>query len=275
MQICNRIGSPKEGYAKARSFAVGSFVFLVFFSALFSEPIRSVPPHLLDAYTLGNRVPIYSWYIDGTRSEDWPILFLKEEIEGLIAKALKRENNYYGPTDQYLYSMFDRYGSYIKGKNVAVIGSETPWYEAIILAYGGYPTTIEYNRIISEDSRCKVMTVDEYEMNPRKFDAIVSISSIEHDGLGRYGDPINPWGDLETMKKILEMLNEDGMLFLSIPVGQDAVYWNAHRVYGMIRLPLIFSGWKWIDSSGFDEMDLSTPGYSGHQPVFVLCPERY
>ena len=29
-----------------------------------------------------------------------------------------------------------------------------------------------------------------------KFDVMVSFSSIEHSGLGRYGDELNPWGDL-------------------------------------------------------------------------------
>ena len=28
------------------------------------------------------------------------------------------------------------------------------------------------------------------------FDAVVTFSSIEHSGLGRYGDSLNPWGDL-------------------------------------------------------------------------------
>ncbi len=29
-----------------------------------------------------------------------------------------------------------------------------------------------------------------------KFDTVVSFSSIEHSGLGRYGDGLNPWADL-------------------------------------------------------------------------------
>ena len=33
------------------------------------------------------------------------------------------------------------------------------------------------------------------------FDAVVSFSSIEHSGLGRYGEALNPWGDLITMAK--------------------------------------------------------------------------
>ena len=36
-------------------------------------------------------------------------------------------------------------------------------------------------------------TYSEQKLN---FDAVVSFSSIEHSGLGRYGDALNPWGDL-------------------------------------------------------------------------------
>lgn len=53
--------------------------------------------------------------------------------------------------------------------------------------------------------------MDEFEVNPRLFDAVVSISSYEHDGLGRYGDPINPDGDLIAMEKTKKMLKEDGL----------------------------------------------------------------
>jgi hypothetical protein len=239
---------------------------------LFGAPPRQIPPELYDEYTLKGRIPIHNWYIDGTSSNHQPTLFLKKEIEEFIAKALRRENGYYGSTDGYLYTIFDRYKSSIKGKNIAIIGSTIPWYEAIILSYGGHPTTIEYNRIVSDDLRCHFLTVDEYDKNPLKFDAIVSISSIEHDGLGRYGDPINPWGDVETMKKLLGMLKKTGLFFLSVPVGKDALYWNAHRVYGRLRLPLLFAEWEVVDSAGFAESDLVSPGY--HQPVFVLRPKN-
>jgi hypothetical protein len=33
------------------------------------------------------------------------------------------------------------------------------------------------------------------------FDLIVTYSSLEHSGLGRYGDSLNPWADLITMAK--------------------------------------------------------------------------
>ena len=32
-----------------------------------------------------------------------------------------------------------------------------------------------------------------------RFDAMASYSSLEHSGLGRYGDALNPWGDQEII----------------------------------------------------------------------------
>ncbi len=32
------------------------------------------------------------------------------------------------------------------------------------------------------------------------FDMALSISSFDHDGLGRYGDPLDPVGDLKAMR---------------------------------------------------------------------------
>ena len=65
-------------------------------------------------------------------------------------------------------------------------------------------TTLEYNHIESRVDNLNVMTPEElrglWKSSSRKkllsFDAVVSFSSIEHSGLGRYGDALNPWGDL-------------------------------------------------------------------------------
>ena len=76
------------------------------------------------------------------------------------------------------------------------------------------------------------MTPSEYDQNPMLFDAAFSISSFEHDGLGRYGCLINPWGDIQAMQKTKKMLKPGALLFIAVPIGKDRVYWNAHRIYG-------------------------------------------
>ena len=42
------------------------------------------------------------------------------------------------------------------------------------------------------------------------FDAMITYSSLEHSGLGRYGDSLNPWGDLITMAKAWCLLKPKG-----------------------------------------------------------------
>lgn len=247
-----------------------NFIFLAFFVSLWGEPPREIPPEHYLEYTLQGRVPVHKWYQDDSYPPEKPIVFKTEEIDRYIEQILQGQTAYYGHTDAYLYRLLNAYP--IRGKRVAIIGTVIPWYESIVLAYGGFPTTIEYNKIVSEDPRIEVFTVEEYWQNPKRFDAIFCISSIEHDGLGRYGDPINPKGDLETMAKFKKMLSDGGVLFLSIPVGQDKLYWNVHRRYGKLRLPMLFEGWELLKSAGFSQSDFSIREYNGHQPVFLLAP---
>jgi hypothetical protein len=41
----------------------------------------------------------------------------------------------------------------------------------------------------------------------RQFDGVVTYSSLEHGGLGRYGDELNPWADLVKISTITTMAN--------------------------------------------------------------------
>ncbi len=63
---------------------------------------------------------------------------------------------------------------------------------------------------------------------------IASLSSlhvIEHVGLGRYGDPLNPLGSQLAAAELQRVLRPGGRLFLSVPVGRERVCFNAHRVF--------------------------------------------
>ena len=80
----------------------------------------------------------------------------------------------------------------VEGKEVLVIGSESPWIEILALRNGAkHVTTLEYQKITSEDSRISpILPEDLNKMflsdNPPEFDVIISFSSLEHSGLGRY-----------------------------------------------------------------------------------------
>lgn len=249
-----------------------------------TAPPKDIPLKFLKDFTLNYKIPVTYWYFDDTdlysktriQLPDGSLAaaFLKETINANIEKIHNKRPFYYGQTDLWLYQALEKYP--IQGKDVAIIGSATPVYESIVLAYGGKPYTIEYNKILTDDSRLNLMTVKEFKQNPREFDVILSISSIEHDGLGRYGDPLNPVGDLEFMSKAAKKyLKEDGHMFLAVPLGKDCLCWNAHRVYGPLRFPLLVEKWHIIDSFGFEQSDFEKEiGTYGHQPVFYLSPKK-
>ena len=246
-------------------------LFISFFSILCAKPPKEIPSELLDAYTLQGQIPVSYWYWNNTYSSKNPIIFEKKVINNLIKDAKNKKKRYYGKLDLFLFEAIETHVGNFKGKNVGILGSVTPWYEAIVLAYGGKPVTIEYNKIISTHPKVKVMTVDEYKKNPITFDYLLSISSIEHDGLGRYGDPLNPNGDLDAMKQCAQMLNEGGLFFLAIPVGPDQLVWNAHRIYGKLRLPMLLESWEIVGNVGHNEGDfLRGLNDWKHQPVFIL-----
>ena len=71
------------------------------------------------------------------------------------------------------------------------------------------------------------------------FDLVINCSTVEHVGLvGRYSVTEDcSDGDLEAMALLLELLKPGGIMMLTIPCGQDAVFLPLHRVYGEQRLP--------------------------------------
>ena len=64
------------------------------------------------------------------------------------------------------------------------------------------------------------------------LESISALCSIEHFGLGRYGDPVDPMGWEKALHSFQRVLKPGGKLYISVPVGQvDKVCFNAHRVY--------------------------------------------
>jgi SAM-dependent methyltransferase len=54
---------------------------------------------------------------------------------------------------------------------------------------------------------------------------------VEHIGLGRYGDPLDPNGDLRAMAELRRVLAPGGSLLFVVPVGRPVIMFNAHRIY--------------------------------------------
>jgi len=131
------------------------------------------------------------------------------------------------------------------------MGAALPCDNAVCLEYGADPITIEYQARFSDDSRVDFYTPAQFERTGMITDCALSLSSFEHDGLGRYGDPIDPNGDLKAMQKMKAIVRKDGLMYLSLPTNtRDVVGWNANRIYGPIRLPMMLEDWHIVDVFG-------------------------
>jgi len=69
---------------------------------------------------------------------------------------------------------------------------------------------------------------------PFADDSISSLSCmhvIEHIGLGRYGEPMDPEGDLKAIDELKRVTAKGGNLLFVVPIGQPKIQFNAHRIY--------------------------------------------
>lgn len=98
-------------------------------------------------------------------------------------------------------------------------------------------------------------------MNPSKSfvaycDSLSCLHALEHFGLGRYGDPIDPHGYAVGLGNMAKILRPGGLFYLSVPIGKDRVEFNAHRIFDPLSLVqlaaasgLLLKEFAWIGSS--------------------------
>merc|ERR1712187_872090 len=114
---------------------------------------------------------------------------------------------------------------------------------------------LEYRAIISEHPKIETYTPDLFRQkykdgNLEEFDGVVTHSSLEHSGLGRYGDALNPWGDILAVARAWCVTKPGGFMWLGVPIGRDLVLYNWHRMYGKYRWSLLMTNWKMKVSGG-------------------------
>lgn len=98
-------------------------------------------------------------------------------------------------------------------------------------------------------------------------DSLSCLHAIEHFGLGRYGDPIDPKGYEQGIANMALLLKPEGVFYLSTPIGCERVEFNANRVFdprNLIRL---------ANSHGLRLKQLSVIGAGGEVREVQVNPE--
>ena len=227
------------------------------------HPPRKPPTALLAAFTQNGKVPItkYRYFNDVIPKErfEWP-----EEMFQHILKLDQQQKTIaaYGGAVTFS-NTIKSYTNELSGKEGVVIGTIRPWVEASFLNAGAKElTTLEYSNLTIDHPLIKVehpSRIGQEFLNNRAqyFDFGGSFSSLEHSGLGRFGDPLNPYGDFEAMAQVWCMLKPGGLFFLGIPVSKDNssyIHWNGQRVYGGARLPHLTANWRLIQRKKCPDM---------------------
>ncbi|MDE3088151.1 MAG: DUF268 domain-containing protein, partial [Chloroflexota bacterium] len=109
---------------------------------------------------------------------------------------------------------------------------------------------------------------------PFASNSIASLSClhvIEHVGLGRYGDPLDPSGTRKALRELARALAPGGNLFLAAPVGRPRLCFNAHRIHLPETICTMLPELTLTEFSGIYE----DGHYSEHIPMSDLQDSEY
>ncbi len=112
------------------------------------------------------------------------------------------------------------------------VGSRIDGFVAHLLAFRSVevvdirelPPTIPGLTFIKSDART-LQGIDDLSVI-----SLSSLHALEHFGLGRYGDQLDPEGHHRGLRAVQRVLAPDGRLWVSFPIGNGKVQFNAQRV---------------------------------------------
>jgi len=128
--------------------------------------------------------------------------------------------------------------------DIGSVGSDLP----IKLAAQGYEVwcidirKYEGNGFI-HNLKCIVGDVRRTSFENDFFDCVIAVSTLEHIGLGRYGEWLESDGDITAISEISRILSINGTLLITLLFGKGEIY-PKHRVYNKKRLQIILDGFK-------------------------------
>lgn len=132
------------------------------------------------------------------------------------------------------------------------IGSRLDGFIAHLLANGISVNMIDIRPFPIEIKGLRTIVDDATEMKQFEDDSIDSLSalcSLEHFGLGRYGDTIDPEACFKCFSNIQKKLKLGGKLYISVPIGRERVEFNAHRIFYAMTIVNSFHRMKLLEFS--------------------------
>lgn len=125
----------------------------------------------------------------------------------------------------------------------------------------------------------KYGSILELPFEDASVESLSSLCVVEHIGLGRYGDPLDPRGTEKAIAELCRVLAPDGHLYLSVPVGDKSVVaFNAGRIFSIddffqLIKPLIVVDKSFIIGNSFSNNYQHSDGF-GTTGLFELVKQK-
>ena len=132
------------------------------------------------------------------------------------------------------------------------IGSRIDGFIAHLLSFGQDVTLIDVRPLDKQVEGLQFVNSDATNLNEIENNSIESISalcSLEHFGLGRYGDPIDPEACFKAFETIGKKVRTGGHVYISVPIGQDHLEFNGCRVFYAETIIKAFPGMRLVEFS--------------------------
>jgi len=120
------------------------------------------------------------------------------------------------------------------GSSVLVVGVLSGFVDTIFVDYRPLQATLPRLKSSAGD-----ITGLPFESGTQS--SLSCLHVIEHIGLGRYGDPLDPLGSSKAATELQRVMTPGGSLYLSTPVGKERTCFNAHRIFSPSTICKLFS----------------------------------
>lgn len=146
------------------------------------------------------------------------------------------------------------------------VGSDNRWVACLTAHVPVTSIDIRPLPVEVENLECRAGSVLELPFDDHSLESISCLHVVEHVGLGRYGDPLDPKGTAKACRELARVVAPGGRLYLSLPVGRPRVCFNAHRVTDPVRVIALCEGLSLVEFSAVDDT---------HRLAENVAPEGY
>lgn len=87
------------------------------------------------------------------------------------------------------------------------------------------------------------------------IESLSCMHTIEHVGLGRYGDPIDYDGDLKAIAELKRVVKPGGSLLIVTPIGKPCIQFNGQRIFSYAQMLEYFNGFELKEFSLIPDSD--------------------